>query len=198
MNHVYRIIYNRELGVMQVVSEIAAGHGGSRAGARGGHRRNRLLLAMLLSLASLGAGAAVVTPPQDNLPASDVAPQGRALPAPPPPVIPANTLPTGGSVSVGNGNISTSGSAMTVQQQSQYLAINWQTFDIGSGASVNFLQPNANAIALNRVLGSSTSNIFGKLTGNGGVAAQPQRRAVWQQRAGQRGRAGGLHAGLER
>ncbi|MBV2209394.1 MAG: filamentous hemagglutinin N-terminal domain-containing protein, partial [Thermomonas sp.] len=171
MNRAYRIVFNSALGVWQVVAEIAKGHGqGKRSRARSPHRLNGLLLAMLLpgALISTSASAAIALPTQDGTSAGG----GSTTPAPPPPVIPVipvNTLPTGGSISVGNGSISTSGSAMTVQQQSQYLAINWQTFDIGSGASVNFLQPNANAIALNRVLGSSTSNIFGKLTGNGQV-----------------------------
>src|SRR5439155_5541699 len=43
------------------------------------------------------------------------------------------------------------------------------TFSIGSQASVTFNQPSASAIALNRVLGSSGSEIYGRLSSNGQV-----------------------------
>lgn len=78
-------------------------------------------------------------------------------------------LPTGGQVSAGQGDIAQSGSAMTVNQQSQNLAINWQTFNIGATESVTFAQPNASAIALNRVLGADPSQIYGRLSANGQV-----------------------------
>lgn len=81
----------------------------------------------------------------------------------------AYALPVGGQISVGQGSIGGTGSAMTVTQQSQNLAINWQSFGIGANESVNFAQPNASAIALNRVLGADASQIYGKLTANGQV-----------------------------
>ena len=81
-----------------------------------------------------------------------------------------NTLwaaPAGGVVTAGAAAISTSGSTLTVNQTTNKAAINWQSFDIGENASVTFLQPNATAIALNRVLGSEGSQILGQLKGNG-------------------------------
>ncbi len=79
--------------------------------------------------------------------------------------------PTGGSVSAGNGSISHNGggNATTVTQGSQNLAINWTSFSIGAHESVNFVQPNSSAIALNRVTGSESSVINGALNANGQV-----------------------------
>jgi filamentous hemagglutinin family protein len=49
------------------------------------------------------------------------------------------------------------------------MVVNWNTFNIGTGAAVNFVQPNASAVALNRVLSTDPSQIFGSLTSNGKV-----------------------------
>uniref|UniRef100_UPI002636F145 two-partner secretion domain-containing protein n=1 Tax=uncultured Azonexus sp. TaxID=520307 RepID=UPI002636F145 len=78
-------------------------------------------------------------------------------------------LPTGGQISAGAGSISQSGNSMTIAQGSQNLAINWNSFNIGKDASVNFNQPNSNAIALNRVLGTDGTQILGNLNANGQV-----------------------------
>ena len=77
--------------------------------------------------------------------------------------------PTGGTVSAGSGSISQSGTATTVTQGSQNLAINWASFSTASGESVNFVQPNSSAIALNRVTGSQSSVLYGSLSANGQV-----------------------------
>lgn len=81
----------------------------------------------------------------------------------------AQVLPTGGSVSAGAATISSGGSTLTVNQASQNAAINWQTFNIGADQSVVFAQPNAGAVALNRVVGADPSAILGRLTANGQV-----------------------------
>ncbi|MCX4160047.1 MULTISPECIES: MBG domain-containing protein [Paraburkholderia] len=81
----------------------------------------------------------------------------------------AQSLPTGGSISVGNGRISQSGQTLTVDQGSPKLSINWNSFNIGAGQTVNFNQPGTSAIALNRVLGTDGSKIFGQLNANGQV-----------------------------
>lgn len=81
----------------------------------------------------------------------------------------ANDLPTGGQVVAGSGTISQNGTTMTVTQDSASMAANWQSFSIGQGHTVNFVQPSANAVALNRVLGSDVSVIQGALTANGKI-----------------------------
>ena len=58
---------------------------------------------------------------------------------------------------------------MTVDQESQRTVINWNSFDIDSNETVNFNQPNQNSVALNRILGSNASQIFGQLNANGQI-----------------------------
>lgn len=81
----------------------------------------------------------------------------------------AQALPTGGSVAAGGATITTGPGTMTINQSTQNTAINWQSFSIGQGGSVVFVQPNSSAVALNRVLGPDASAIFGSLTSNGQV-----------------------------
>ena len=77
--------------------------------------------------------------------------------------------PTGGEVVGGSGTINQSGATTTINQATQSMAINWQTFNIDQGETVNFVQPNATAVALNRVLGGQVSTIQGVLNANGHV-----------------------------
>ena len=78
-------------------------------------------------------------------------------------------LPTGGVVSDGSASIASGAGSMTVTQTSQSAVINWQSFSIGSGEAVRFVQPNSSAVVLNRVLGSDPSSILGSLSSNGKV-----------------------------
>ena len=78
-------------------------------------------------------------------------------------------LPTGGQIVAGQGSIGTSGSTMTVTQGSDRMVSNWSTFNIGQNASVSFQQPNTSSVALNRILDTSPSQIYGQLSANGQV-----------------------------
>jgi len=83
----------------------------------------------------------------------------------------AQALPIGQSVAAGNGSaaVNTTGSAMTVTT-SQRAIIDWTSFNIGNGASVQFIQPGSTSIAVNRVgLGGGASAIDGTLSANGHV-----------------------------
>ncbi len=81
----------------------------------------------------------------------------------------AQAEPTGGQVSAGTGTIAQAGATTTITQNTQNLAINWQSFSIGSSEAVRFNQPNSASIALNRVLGQDPSSILGSLSANGQV-----------------------------
>jgi filamentous hemagglutinin family protein len=82
---------------------------------------------------------------------------------------PANLqLPSGGQVVAGSASISQSGAALTVQQNSQRAALDWQTFNIGSQASVHFEQP-VGGVALNRIADTNASQIYGQLSATGQV-----------------------------
>ena len=89
---------------------------------------------------------------------------GAALAEPAP-----NELPMGGQVVSGQAVIQQSGGQMDIQQNSARVALDWHTFNIGSQAQVNFQQPDANSVALNRVAAGNASVIEGKLTANGQV-----------------------------
>jgi len=80
-----------------------------------------------------------------------------------------NALPTGGQVVSGQAAINQSGNALTIQQSTDKLIANWNTFNIGQNASVAFQQPGASSVALNRILDQNPSQIFGSLTANGQV-----------------------------
>jgi filamentous hemagglutinin family protein len=86
-----------------------------------------------------------------------------------PPTSPPAPCPAAGRVTAGQASIGSSGANMAIDQGSQRAIINWQNFDIGSQASVTFRQPDASAVALNRVSGPTASRIEGQLTANGQV-----------------------------
>ena len=78
-------------------------------------------------------------------------------------------LPTDGQIVAGSGIISQTGNTLTVNQATNNMIANWKSFSIGAGGTVEFIQPNANSVALNRVLGNEASSIYGNLIANGKV-----------------------------
>ena len=82
----------------------------------------------------------------------------------------AQSLPTGGQVAAGSAAIGTpSAGALTVTQTSGSAVVNWQSFNVGKGNRVTFVQPDANAAILNRVTGQTSSTIAGQINANGQV-----------------------------
>jgi filamentous hemagglutinin family protein len=90
-----------------------------------------------------------------------------------PPAPPVNALPSNGQVVAGSASISQTQSpttaTMNVNQSSQRAVINWDSFNVGKNATVNFNQPNASAVTLNRVTGATQSMIDGAIKANGQV-----------------------------
>ncbi|MEI7826169.1 MAG: filamentous hemagglutinin N-terminal domain-containing protein, partial [Chlorobiaceae bacterium] len=78
-------------------------------------------------------------------------------------------LPSGGTITAGSGTISSSGAQMTVNQSSQQMIANWQSFNIGQNAAVRFNQPSVTASALNRITDQNPTQIMGSLSSNGQV-----------------------------
>ncbi|MES2823032.1 MAG: filamentous hemagglutinin N-terminal domain-containing protein, partial [Pseudomonadota bacterium] len=78
-------------------------------------------------------------------------------------------LPTQGKVVAGEATITQQGAQMDITQTTQRGVIDWQTFNVGEQAKVNFNQPSTSSVTLNRVLGAQPSQIFGKITSNGQV-----------------------------
>jgi len=79
------------------------------------------------------------------------------------------SLPQGWEIITGAAEITSDGAAMTVRQYTGSLITNWESFSIGEGASVTFLQPDSSSVALNRVVGSKPSEILGRLSATGRV-----------------------------
>ena len=59
----------------------------------------------------------------------------------------------------GTGSISQTDLTTTINQTSQNLAIDWQSFDVNANEQVDFVQPNTSFVALNRILGNNGSLI---------------------------------------
>ncbi len=77
--------------------------------------------------------------------------------------------PQGGQVVAGQATIRQQAATTSIQQISGKAIINWQGFDIGASELVQFMQPGAQSIALNRVLGGDATRILGQLKANGRV-----------------------------
>jgi len=67
-------------------------------------------------------------------------------------------LPQGGQLAFGQAQVQTNAPGqMTITQSSQRAGLDWQSFSIGAGQSVLVQQPAANAVLVNRVLGTDPS-----------------------------------------
>ena len=94
---------------------------------------------------------------------------GLALATPAWAELAANALPTGSVVKYGDIGIAQSGNTLNINQASQAGIIHWNSFNIGSGATVNFNQPNVSSATLNRITGNETSIIQGAMNATGAV-----------------------------
>ena len=78
-------------------------------------------------------------------------------------------LPAGGTVASGTATVTTAGKTTNVNQNSDKAIINWKSFNIATGETVNFKQPSAASVALNRIGDMNASTIYGALNANGRV-----------------------------
>ena len=81
----------------------------------------------------------------------------------------AQSEPLGGQVSAGAGSVTQSGATTTIQQASPNLSLNWKSFNIAPQETVNFVQPSATAVAVNRIFDTNGTQILGRLNANGQV-----------------------------
>ena len=95
----------------------------------------------------------------------------------------ANARPTGGVVTAGSATISESAAATTIKQSSQRAALNWQSFNVGSQQTVDFVQPSSSAMALNRVISPNPSQIAGRIDANGQIILVNQSGVIFYQGA---------------
>ena len=80
-----------------------------------------------------------------------------------------HAAPTGGAVVGGTGSITQSGTQTTINQTTQNMAIDWQSYNINSNERVQYIQPNTSSISLNRILSNTGSTIAGQIDANGHV-----------------------------
>lgn len=140
MNSIYRSIWNHKSGTFVAVSENVRGAGGQASSSRPGAAAGaRFALKALAAGVMLACGAS-----------------GWAA-------------PLGGTVAAGSATIVSTPGVTTINQGSQKAALNWQSFNIGQGETVRFVQPGSDSVALNRVLGADASSILGHLSANGKV-----------------------------
>jgi filamentous hemagglutinin family protein len=69
----------------------------------------------------------------------------------------------------GAGTVTTVGNTTTINQTSQRLALDWTQLSTTANEALIFNQPNAQAIALNRITGITSSSFMGSLTATGQV-----------------------------
>ncbi|HET8710302.1 MAG TPA: filamentous hemagglutinin N-terminal domain-containing protein, partial [Spongiibacteraceae bacterium] len=77
--------------------------------------------------------------------------------------------PEAAFVSRGAATAARVGNTLTVNQSSNKAILNWKSFDIASDSKVQFVQPSAQSVALNKINDSSASQIFGQLGANGTI-----------------------------
>jgi|GEM_PF-3033559 len=77
--------------------------------------------------------------------------------------------PVGGNVAGGSATISSAGKTETINQTSGKAVIDWSQFNINSGETTKFVQPNASSLTVNRVHDNDPSKILGTLSANGNL-----------------------------
>ena len=81
----------------------------------------------------------------------------------------AEAGPTGGQITGGAGSINYGGATTTINQKSQVITINWQTFSTARNETVDFNQPGSSSLAINYVVGGVPSVLQGALNADGRV-----------------------------
>jgi filamentous hemagglutinin family protein len=144
MNAICKVVWSQVHQQLVVVSELVKAGGKThsrRSGAGPGVllRPTTLAMAMALGLGLSGASAQTAS----------------------------NALPTGGNVAAGTASISQSGANMVIDQSTQRAVINWQSFNVGKEAHVQF--NNGSGATLNRVTGPEASTILGRISATGQI-----------------------------
>jgi Extended Signal Peptide of Type V secretion system len=142
----YKIVFSKKLGALVAVGEHTSNQGKGQ-GARTGSSSASFFKFFLGALASgfLWVSLAWAQPLQVSKPISVSQPVSVSTPV----SVAVNALPTGGQVVQGAANISQAGNTLSINQDTAKAVINWQSFDIGSGAKVNILQPTSQSVLLN-------------------------------------------------
>ncbi|MES2400972.1 MAG: filamentous hemagglutinin N-terminal domain-containing protein [Pseudomonadota bacterium] len=139
MNHIHKSIWNESTGAFVAAPENARGPGTRSPGTARPLTAARFAVNALSACLMLSFGASVYA------------------------------LPVNGVVAAGAATISSGGATTTITQSTANVVVNWQSFSIAAGQTVQFVQPGSASVALNRVLGADPSSIMGNLSANGKV-----------------------------
>src|ERR1700722_5166060 len=77
--------------------------------------------------------------------------------------------PSGGQVVAGQATIAQTANKTTVTQTSANAVVNWQTYNVGSAQTVQYVDPSSRSGTLNRVVGANPSEMAGGVISNGTV-----------------------------
>jgi len=139
------VIWNNKLHCWQAVSELAKRHSGNGTVSDTNKNMIKVLMCCALSTVLLTLSSSIFAAINDT------------------------TLPTGQQVISGSADFTQTDNTLNINQHTQNLSTQWNTFNIGRHATVNFNQQNQSSIALNRVLDNNASQIMGRLNANGQV-----------------------------
>ena len=150
----YRLVFNTTSGMMVPAAETARRQGKSNSGKSNGGKSGGCSAAGGLALAgALLAGSA----------------WGQSLPVPcAGGACGVNPNPTA-FVGSGAASYAVNGTQGIVTQTTNRAILNWQSFNVGSGHSMEFIQPGAGAATLNRIWQGDASVIAGALKANGQI-----------------------------
>jgi len=167
----FRLVFDRRLGMCVPASEHTRGArksaSGNAPGTSAGNSTGAPASGSRLALTTLSLGLLLINPAE----ASDAIPRAAAIaPRVALPVRSSDTLRTAGdlgSFSLAN----PSANRLVVNQTSAKAIINWDSFDIAAGNTVQFVQP-AKGSALNRIWDANPSVVLGRIEANGEVILQ--------------------------
>ncbi|CAL1241104.1 filamentous haemagglutinin family protein [Candidatus Methylocalor cossyra] len=78
-------------------------------------------------------------------------------------------VPKAEFATLGQAEAAVAGNQLTVRQATDRAVLNWQSFNVSQDGAVEFKQPSASAIALNRIFQNDPSRIFGRIAANGQI-----------------------------
>lgn len=153
--NVYRLIFDAGRGMCIPAAE------GVRARGRAPRTRLRRLAALLAALGVAPTAFAV-----SSMPSSAALAQARVATGAPMAPLPVKAANFNGS---GSATVTLpNAQSMVINQADQRIILNWESFDIAKGYSVQFVQPDGGS-ALNRIHSANPSLIMGSLRANGEV-----------------------------
>ncbi len=121
--NLYRLVFSKKVGTLVAVAETTVSQGKSAGETTGAS-----------AASPSGAGGFGLAMMSFAVAAAVLGSQGITSSA----YAQSAGLPTGGSITSGSGSISQSGNTLTVNQGSNVLGANWQSFNIGAGNTVIF------------------------------------------------------------